>query len=192
VVINGDIIQLGGTLTSNGTGNGNTKITIEQYGNVTVTGGNFSVSRGSQGGTGSTRWYLYNGNFSMSNATTQNSNPTNARFVFSKAGIQSLTIGSGNTLTALPFEVEGGTTLNLGTSALAGSGTVMVDADATLQCASPGGLDAALAVSGAKTFSTVSSYIFDGSSAQVTGDAMPDTLASLTINNASGGRYPIR
>ena len=188
VVLNGNIIQTGGNFSSNGTGNPNTKVKIDQYGSTTVTGGNFSVSRGSQGsGTGSTRWYFHNGDFSMSNATTQNSNQSNARFIFDKPGTQVMTLGSGNTLSSLPIEVASGTTLNLGASAVAGSGYIMIDDGATVQTTLAGGIDAAFPGSGlVKTFGTASSYIFSGSSAQVTGQLMPDTLQNLTVNNASG------
>jgi len=187
VVLNGNIIQSGGQFSSNGTSNANTKVKIDQYGSTTVTGGNFSVSRGSQGsGTGSTRWYFHNGDFSMSNATTQNSNPTNARFIFDKPGTQVMTLGSGNTVNALPIEVAGGTTLNMGASAVAGNGVVMIDASATVQTTLAGGVDAAFSGAGTKTLNTASSYTFSGSSAQVTGELMPDTLHNLTVNNASG------
>lgn len=187
VSIMGDVIVSGGSFSSNGTGNANTKFVINQYGNINVTGGNFSVSRGSQGsGTGSTRWYLHNGNFSMSNAITQNSNPTNAWFVFDKAGTQTLTLGTGNTLTALPIVVMGGTTLNMGLSQLSGSGLFTLNAGATLATATPGGLDSAIFVTGTVMMDTGASFIFYGSAAQITGLTMPATVNNLVINNAAG------
>jgi hypothetical protein len=183
----GDVIVTGGSYSSNGTSNANTKIVIHQLGNIVVTGGNLSVSRGSQGsGTGSTRWYLHNGNFSMSNATTQNSNAANAWFVFDKPGVQTLTLGAGNTLTALPIEVSAGTTLDMGASRLRGSGRFMLDAGATMSTTLAGGVDTAVSVSGAVTMDTAASFIFDGSAAQVTGLTMPATVKNLVINNPAG------
>ncbi len=180
----GDIIVTGGQFSSNGTSNANTKIVVNQYGSIIVTGGNLSVSRGSQGsGTGSTRWYLHEGNFSMSNGTTQNSNPTNARFVFDKAGTQTLTLGAGNTLTALPIEVSSVTTFDMGVNMLRGSGMFMLDPGATLVTANTGGLDSAISITGTLTLSTESNYTFNGTDPQVTGVNMPTTVADLTIDN---------
>lgn len=185
--IMGDIIVTGGAFSTNGTSNANTKIVVHHYGDIIVTGGNLSVSRGSQGsGTGSTRWYLHDGNFSMTNATTQNSNPTNAWFVFDKAGTQTLTLGSGNTLTALPIEVRAGTTLDVGVSEVRGSGLFTLNAGATLATGNDGGLDSAISVTGNKVLSTGASYTFNGSVAQVTSLSMPATVNNLVINNAGG------
>jgi hypothetical protein len=186
VTILGNIFQSAGTFTSNGTGNAGTRITIHHYGSINVTGGNFSVSRGSQGGTGSTRWYLHSGDFSMVNTTTQNSNPTNAWFVFSKPGTQNLSLGTGNTLTSLPFEVAGGTTLNAGTSAVRGSGLITVDAGATVRSANLGGFDSTFAATGTRTLDPGSNYVLDGVVSQNSGRRMADTLNNLTINNAAG------
>jgi hypothetical protein len=186
VTIMGNIFQSAGSFTSNGTGNAGTRITVHQYGNISVTGGNFSVSRGSQGGTGTTRWYLHGGDFSMANATTQNSNPANAWFVFAKPGTQILALGTGNTLTALPFEVGSGTTLNPGTSAVRGSGLITVDSGATIRSASTGGFDSTFAATGTRTLNPGSNYILDGSVFQTSGRRMADTLHNLTIANAAG------
>jgi hypothetical protein len=183
--INGNINVSGATFTSNGTSNNYTDITINTIRNVDVTGGNFSVSRGSQGGTGTTTWNL-NGDFSMSNATTQNSNPAGAKFVFAKAGTQTLTLGAGNTLTSLPLEVSSGTTLNMGTSVLAGSGVFTLNSGATLVCAHANGLNGILTNTGTKTLSAGANYILNGSAAQVTGTLFPSTVNNLTINNAAG------
>jgi hypothetical protein len=163
---------------------------IHQYGNIVVTGGNLSVSRGSQGsGTGSTRWYLHNGNFSMSNATTQNSNLTNAWFVFDKQGVQTLTLGAGNTLSSLPIEVSAGTTLDMGASKLRGTGRFMLDAGATMATTLGGGVDSAvnpLVVTGPIAMDTGASFMFSGSATQVTGMTMPATVNNITINNSAG------
>jgi hypothetical protein len=187
VNVMGNIIVSAGQLSSNGTGNANTKFTIHQYGDMIVTGGNLSVSRGSQGsGSGSTRWYMHQGNFSMSNATTQNSNPTNAWFIFDKAGTQTLNLGAGNTLTALPIVVNSGTTLDMGLSKLRGSGLFTLNAGATLATACDGGVDSAVTVTGTRTLSSNASYTFNGSVAQLTGLAMPTTVNNMAINNAAG------
>ncbi|HLE33331.1 MAG TPA: T9SS type A sorting domain-containing protein [Bacteroidota bacterium] len=186
ITINGNIVQSGGQFTTNGTSNGTTTIVINHGGSINVTGGNFSISRGSQGGTGTTTWYINNGNFSMSNATTQNSNAAGAKFVFAKAGTQKLTLGAGNTLTALPIEVAAGSILELDSSIVRGSGNFTVDSGAVLGTGSVYGLDSALVTTGTKTLSTTATYSFNGTAAQVTGSLLPSTIKSLLVKNSAG------
>ena len=77
----GDVIVEDGSLETQGTSSP-TNVEVMHYGNVDVTGGTFAISRGSQGsGTGTTRWYLLEGDFSIADAITRNSNPTGATFV---------------------------------------------------------------------------------------------------------------
>lgn len=188
VTIMGDVIMEAGQFSVQGTSNAQTVFEVHHYGNIVVTGGNFSIARGSQAG-GKTTWHLYEGNFSMSNATTQNSNatPGGAKFVFAKAGTQTLTLGTGNTLTALPIEVSSGTTLDMGAGVLAGSGTFTVNEGATLLTALAGGVAEILStVTGAVTLAEGSSYGFNGAAAQVTSARMPTTVTDLIINNAAG------
>ena len=187
VTINGDIIQSGGQFTSNGTGNANTSITINQNGNIDVTGGNFSVSRGSQGGSGTTAWNLH-GNVSLTNATTQNSNPGGAKFVFAKVGgsqnlsFSSMTFGSGG----FPVEVDSGATLDVGTSVLRGNGSFNLKASGTLITAHTEGINGSIANTGARSFDKASSYGFNGSVVQVTGSLLPATVNNFFLNNSLG------
>jgi hypothetical protein len=188
VTIMGDVIVESGQFSVQGTSNARTTFIVHHYGNIKVTGGNFSISRGSQAG-GTTTWYLYEGNFSMSNATTQSStNPSgNAKFVFAKQGTQTLTLGEGNTLTALPIEVKSGTTLDMGSSRLAGSGIFILNKGATLMTALAGGVAEILAnTTGTVTLENESSYGFNGTTAQVTSTRMPATVTDLIINNPAG------
>ncbi|MDZ7260772.1 MAG: T9SS type A sorting domain-containing protein [candidate division KSB1 bacterium] len=188
VTIMGDVIVEGGSFETQGTSNALTVFEVHHYGNVVVTGGNFSVARGSQGnGSGSTRWYLHQGNFSMSNATTQNSNPTNAWFVFDKDSVQTLTLssvtyGGGG----LAIEVARGTTLDFGLSELGGSGLFMLDEGATLATAHANGIAGAVQSTGTLTFNEGANYIFNGTTPQVTSTLMPKTVNNLTIDNEAG------
>jgi endo-1,4-beta-xylanase len=186
VTINGDIIQSGGTFSTNGTNNGSTAITINHNGNINVSGGNFSISRGSQGGTGTTVWNLKNGNFTMNNAVMQNSNPDGAKFVFSKKGTQTLILGIGNTLTALPIEVMNGATLSMGTSELEGSGNFILDAGGTIETSLPEGIDGNLKNTGTITLSSEGGYNYSGTTAQVTGNLVPNLVNNMTVNNSAG------
>jgi phage baseplate assembly protein gpV len=180
ITINGNIVIEGGQFSSNGSSN-SANITINTHGNVDVTGGNFSVSLG----TGPTVvWNLY-GNFSMSNAATQNSNPSGAKFIFGRT--DTLAIGPGNTIIALPIEVSDGATLNIGTNILTGAGIFILRPGATLESSHPGGLDSNIQITGTRIFDKAASYTFNGSAAQVTGKSIPDTVNNLTINNPAIG-----
>jgi len=187
LTLNGDILQSGGQFSSNGTGNGNTAIVIRQNGNVEVTGGNFSVSRGSQGGSGTTAWYLH-GNVSLADAATQNSNPGGARFVFTGDGapqtltLSGVTYGGGG----FPVEVDSGAILDIGSSTLEGNGSFSLKAGATLLTAHENGVDASIAVTGTRTFDKAAGFGFNGTTAQVTGSLMPDTVRNLLIDNPQG------
>ncbi|RIK72459.1 hypothetical protein DCC62_19545, partial [candidate division KSB1 bacterium] len=190
VTIMGDVIMESGQLATQGTSSA-TNVVVEHYGDVNVTGGNFSIGRGSQGsGTGTTIWNLHEGNFLMSNATTQNSNPTpgNAKFVFTKDGgtqnltLSNVTYGGGG----LPIQVDSATTLNIDTTAVGGNGTFILSQNATLATAHAGGIAGAVQSTGALTFNEAASYILNGTVAQVTSTLMPDTVNGLAINNEAG------
>jgi len=186
--INGDLNQTSGTVATHMSNEGGTSVTINQGGSINITGGQFSISGGTQGGTGTTVWNLTDGDFSVSNAEIENSSttPGGAGFVFSKAGTQTLNIGSGNTIEALPIEVSSGTTLNIGTSELTGNGHFMLDSGATLETAHSNGLDGNIQTEGTRTLSKSANYTYNGSVAQVTGSLLPDTVNNLTLDNSMG------
>jgi hypothetical protein len=187
VTINGDIIQSGGQFTSNGTENTNTSVTINLNGNIFVTGGDFSVCRGSQGGNGTTIWNL-SGNVSLTNCTTQNPNSNGAKFVFTKdTDVQTLTIsnvtfGSGG----FPVEVDNGSVLDMGTNTLAGDGNFKLNPGSTLLTSHVNGLNGSVTNTGSKIFDKAASFGFNGSAAQVAGSLMPDTINNLIISNKAG------
>ncbi len=188
VTINGDVYVEKGSFAVQGTSNAYSTFIVHHYGNIIVTGGNFSISRGSQPG-GTTTWYLYEGDFSFANATTQSSTatPGGAKFVFAKQGTQRLTIGESSNLQALPIEVLSGTTLEMGESRLAGSGIFYLHADAVLGTALPGGVAAIFEnVTGQVTLEDESGYAFNGSVPQVTSTHMPTVVGDLIIDNPAG------
>jgi hypothetical protein len=197
VTINGNFTVQAGNFGVNGTGS-LTNDTVICNGNVVVTGGNFAVSRGSQGGTGTTVWYQY-GDVSLSNCTSQNSNPSGAKMLFSKQGTQTLTLsnitygtGAGSPVN---YEVASGSILNLGTSDFgtapnASTGSFRVLTGATVFTAHASGLNGNVTCTGAQgggnLLATDASYGFNGSVAQVTGSLMPATVNNLVINNPAG------
>lgn len=186
--INGDLNLASGEFATHMSNEGGTSVTINQGGNINITGGQFSISGGTQGGTGTTIWNLTNGDFSASDASIQSSTttPLGAGFVFKKAGLQNLTIGTGGTISALPVEVDSGTTLDIGTSELTGNGHFMLDSGATLEMAHSNGTDGNIQTSGTKILSKSANYTYNGSVAQVTGSLLPDTVNNLTLNNSMG------
>jgi len=186
VTIMGSIIQSGGQFSPTGTDNPNTTIAIHHYGDIIVTGGDFSISRGSQGGTGTTVWYFMGESFRISHATMQNLNSLGAKFVFARQGTQTLSLGTGNTLIAFPIEVGSGSTLNLGTNVVTGSGMFAVDSGGTVELAHERGLDEAIQVTGPITFDKHASFIFSGTKAQIPGTLLPDTVNNFVINNPAG------
>jgi len=188
VTIMGDVIVENGTFSVQGTSNAETTFIVDHFGNINVTGGNFSISRGSQPN-GTTTWYIHEGNFSMSNATTQSSTvtPEGAKFVFTKEGTQTLALGEGNTLTAFPIQVDSLTTLDMGDSRLGGSGVFIVNQGATVTTTLAGGIAEMVAdVVAAVTLEEGSSYGFNGTDAQVTSDMMPTVVTDLIIDNEAG------
>ena len=185
ITVNGDILQAGGQFSSNGSGNA-AFIEITVNGNVNVTNGNFSVSRGSQGGTGTTKWYLYGTNFSMTDATTQNSNAAGAKFIFSRTTQQNLTLSNVTFSGGFPVEVASNAILDVGTSEIEGSGIFTLNDGATLQTANVAGIDSTLKNTGTITLSTAANYTFNGTAAQVTGALLPATMNDLTIENTAG------
>ncbi len=187
VTILGDVIVEDGQFAPQGTGNAMTSFVVDHYGDVVVTGGNFSIARGSQGsGSGSTRWVLHRGDFSLSNARTQNSNGAGAWFVFAADSVQHLTLGEGNTLDNLPVEVLGGATLDMGTSVLTGSGLFTLNEGAMLATALPGGVAGAVQTTGTVLLGEGAGYVFNGTEAQVTSTALPMMVAQLVIDNEAG------
>lgn len=186
VTIMGDVIVRDASLETQGTGSPTT-VVVHHYGNVDVDGGNFSVSRGSQGsGTGTSTWFLYEGDFSMSNAKTQNSNPTpgNARFVFADGGVQALNLGEGNDISNLSIEVSDSTTLDLGASEIGGNGIFWVQDGASLATSHTGGLAGNLQTEGDVSLGVLKSLTFYGSEAQTAGAELPDTLGTLRVSNS--------
>lgn len=191
ITILGDVIVAAGQFSVHGTSNALTTFIVDHFGDIQVTGGNFSIARGSQGnGSGTTIWRLKQGNFSMTNATTQNSNPTpgNAKFVFAAAGgsqkltLSNVTYGGGG----LPIQVDSLATLELDTTAVAGSGCFNLLPGATLATAHPSGLDGNLKTTGLITLSKQANYIFNAAVAQVPGGLLPDSVAVLTVANPEG------
>ena len=86
------------------------------------------------------------------------------------------------------FIVKG--TLRFNTDTLTGNQNFEVASGGTLGVSEAVGVDTSNAgniqVTGSKSFSTEGSYLFDGTTAQVTGNACPLTLKNLTVSDTAG------
>ena len=194
ITIMGDVIvEENAQLETLGTGDP-VDVVVDHYGDIVVNGGSFSVSRGSQGdGTGTTLWYLHEGDFMLTNAETRNSNPTpgNARFIFASDGTQQLVIEGGeddSNIENLSVEVSEATTLDLGTSVIMGDGVFWLQDGATVATAHADGVAGTfqLEEDGELDFGAEPSFVFNGAEAQVTSEMMPTTVNNLVIDNEAG------
>ena len=103
-----------------------------------------------------------------------------------------LVINAGVTLDDGPGNdmIVNGTLNCSGTNIISGSGSFVLSPSATLIIGSPEGISSS-GFSGniqtaSRTFSTDASYVYAGSSAQITGDGLPSVVRDLTIDNLSG------
>lgn len=197
ITVMGNIYVQSGHFTSNGSSSP-ANITVNTYGDIIVTGDpanvantNFSVSRGSGP---IVTWNMY-GDLIMSDATTQNSSnsPGGAVFHLKKSGTQTITFTNVTTTGPVNFTVNPGTTVNLGNSVIAGSGSFVVSSGAGLITSHSAGIngnitctgDGGGATPGGNSFSTGANYSYSGTSAQVTGTYLPAVVNNLTINNSA-------
>ncbi|HBQ59286.1 MAG TPA: hypothetical protein DD671_06600, partial [Balneolaceae bacterium] len=182
---------------SNGTGSGATEININHYGDITVDGGNFSISRGSGP---IVNWYMHGGSITMNAGETQNSNaratPKFSAFIFAgEDTVQHLTVSDDFEISHLPIRVASGAYLDLGSSSLAESGDhfeleaggTLASADsAAFSSADGGNLELGGSGDTQLTLSPEAHYVINGSESQETGFALPLQVASLTIDNEAG------
>ena len=157
--IGGALTINGGTL-STGTGTGNLNFTSSGLasGNITVNSGTLTLGYGD------------------ADVVTINSGRT--------VGVNSnIAINSGST-----FLING--TLNCGTSIISGAGTFTLSSGATLGIGSADGITSSGSTGNIQTttrnFDTGAKYTYNGSAAQVTGNGLPASVHTLTINNSNG------
>ncbi|MEX0720984.1 MAG: T9SS type A sorting domain-containing protein [Balneolaceae bacterium] len=190
ITIMGDITMESGQFSTNGS-SGTGPINVHHYGNITVNDGNFSVSRGSGP---VVSWFMYEGDLIFNGGESQSSNARAGNaFVFTGADTvtHNLTLSEDFDMSALPVVVETGATLDIGTSNFNDSGeNFEVRSGATLATADTAGFGDNLALGGSGetvlTLSTEANYVLNGTEAQVSGNNLPLTVASLTIDNEAG------
>jgi len=203
MTINGNLTVQNGTF--RGTTSGTPTHTIG--GSIDITGGTFNGTSGS----GSPVFNI-GGSLNQTAGTYTASASTGVPTInFSGSGLGALnlsgtvsnslhtiTIGASRTITlqsALPVAmggsiiVNGG--LNCGTNIVSGTGNFTLASEAELGIGSIDGIAASgatgnIQVSGTRTFSTDAHYVYNGNAAQQTGDGLPGTVNSLTVDNGAG------
>jgi len=157
---------------------------------VTLSGGGLLLLSNSSA---ATTIYNLKGNLTITDsAYIGKTTATNAsKIIFCNAGIQTLSLpATGVTLFGSPsIIVSNGSILDVGTSVFGGTGSFRVESGATLQTGHGNGIDGNIQCSGTDGggdyFSNEANYVYNGLSAQVTGNLLPGTVANLTIYNST-------
>ncbi len=195
VNIGGNYTQTGGNFrmidASSSSGSGTPDMTVT--GNYSITGGTFDMSQytGLNANNGKGTLNL-NGDFSFTGGTITESSTLFGKGIinFIKNGMQTLT-GGGTISNTIDYNITSGSIVNFGTIPLTGTGTFTLNSGGGVLLGSTAGISSLgltgnVQVTGTKTFSTGADYTYNGSSAQVTGSALPATVRNLSINNNSG------
>ncbi len=166
----------------------------EPAGTINV-GGNFSLTGGTLTITDNAASTLnVAGNFTHTTGSTITEIGTSGNIVFNGSGIQNYT-GSGTISETINFTVNSGAKLHLGTNLFGNgsSGTFTLSSGGTLGIGHADGISTTngvgnVRVNGTKSYSVGANYIYNGTSAQVTGNGLPTTAitGNLTILNTAG------
>ena len=155
--------------------------------NFSLSGGTFDITSSGDG------TLNVGGNFSHTGGTfteTAASSPS-ANVIFNGTAAQTYTSG-GTVSGTINFTVNNGANVMMGTSLLGNgsSGTFTLASGGTLGIGDPSGITTSGAtgnvrVTGTRSFGTAGNYTYNGTAAQVTGNALT-TVSNLEITNAAG------
>jgi len=168
---------------------GGTTTTLNVQGNFLLSAGTLNFNSGSNASTMNVA-----GNFTHTGGTITESGDGSGSVVFNGTAIQTYTSG-GTVSNTINFTVNNLAYLQMGTGAspstITGGGTFTLSAGATLGVTSPSGLTTSGTSgniqSAGRTFTAGANYIFNGTSAQVTGSGFAaNAPANVTISNAAG------
>lgn len=212
--VGGNYSQTGGTLKMTNQGNWNLDITgnfslsggtfiqagtdgvptLYVHGNMSISGGTFDASQytGNTATKGVGTVNLY-GNLSQTGGTITETatNVGKGDFYFAKSGTQTFIATGGTISNTVDFTVNSGSTLDMGTYIIPGSGAFTLASGGTLNIGSSVGISSSGATgnvqnTGARNFSTGGNYTYNGTAAQVTGSGLPSQVNNFTMNNSSG------
>jgi hypothetical protein len=190
VRINTTPFTIGGNLNLSGTAyfqiaSSTTAKTLTVNGNFSMSSGTCTFSNGSGIGTLNIK-----GNYSHTGGTITETSSGSGAIVFLGNTTQTYTSG-GTVSNTINYTVNSGTTLQMADASTVVSGAAFtLSAGATLGIKSTAGITSSGATGNiqttTRTFSTTANYIYNGSSAQVTGSGLPATVNNLTMNNSAG------
>ncbi len=160
--------------------------------------GNFSLSTGTlnMSSIGAVGTLNVKGNFTHTSGSITETSTGSGAIIFNGTGTQTYTSG-GTLANTINFTVNSAVTLQMGTAASpavisnGSSGTFTLSGGATLGITSSAGITSSgatgnIQVTGTRTYNTTSNYLYNGNTAQATGNGLPATVNNLTINNAAG------
>ncbi len=181
--VSDSLVVSGGSLVLSTTNGDRTSINVA--GSTAVTAGTLNLSASS-----STDVVTVTKNFTHTGGTISVTGSGRGSIVFNGTAAQTYTSG-GSVTGAVDYTVNAGAYLVMGTSVLSGSGAFTLANTGTLSLGSPLGIASSgatgnILVSGTRTFGTGAYYIYNGTSAQVTGNGLPQIVSTLTINNSAG------
>jgi len=189
LTIAGDLIVSGGTLSFGSgvvTGSG---ARVNLGGSLNHSGGTLiSPSGASSGG-----FFKFTGGTPSVTATMQAADNFQKLDIIIDNG-KTVTLNSDlqiGTITTRAMYINSGGTLNCNGFNVVGAGSFTNSAGATLGITSTAGIASSgatgnILVTGTRTFDVGANYIYNGTSAQVTGSGLPAAVNNLTINNATG------
>jgi len=190
----GNLTEVKGNLTFNADNatrdfrfTGATAYTLTIGGNLVVQSGGIDFANGA-----GTNTINLKGNFIQSGGAVKKTGSGTNSFNFNGTSTQTYTKSAGTIANAINFTVKTSSTIDFSTSVLDGStGTFTLESGATLITANTAGITSSGAsgsvrVTGTRTYNTGANYIYNGTSAQVTGNGLPAAVNNLTINNSAG------
>jgi hypothetical protein len=162
--------------------------TLNVAGDCSITGGTFNMSACADIGTLNVA-----GNFSVTGSgTITESSSSNGNIVFNGKGDQIFSSG-GSIFNTINFAVNSGSCLQMatGSTVIGGGGSFTLADSATIGITSPAGITTSgttgnIQVTGTRNYSDKANYIYNGTSAQNTGNGLPSTVNNLTFNNTGG------
>lgn len=182
----GTNLSISGTgLLNLSSGSGNSTATIN--GNVNITGGTLRI--GESSGNGTVNVF---GHFTHSGGTITETGSGTYTIHFKGTTQQNYTSG-GTVSNSVNFNVNTNAYLQMSdeTTTVSGGGTFTLSAGAKLGIKSTNGITSSgvngnITVTGTRTFNTGADYLYNGTTAQATGNGLPATTRNLTIDNAAG------
>ena len=168
---------------------GNASSTLSVKGNFNISGGTLNMQEESS----MIGRLNVGGNFTLEGGGIITETSTGSGIINFNGNTTQIYSKTGGTFSNLiNFSVSTGAILDVGTSLIDGSsGTFTLNSGAGIITAHTQGFSlspgiGSIQVAGTRTFNTSADYTYNGLVAQVTGDALPNTVRNLTVNNSAG------